>query len=111
MILKSFIDKIERGWAIRFKSNETGLLINNCPPPLALKVIEELHHAIAAMEPVPAEGEIPPFPFTGTIAWSIWPEDGSSWETLFQGTYNLLLETWKTGSGGQIAHYTCKEQT
>ena len=110
MILKSFIDKIERGWAIRFKSNETGLLINNCPPPLALKVIEELDYAIAAMEPVPAEGEIPPFPFTGTIAWSIWPEDGSSWETLFQGTYNLMLETWKTGGGGQIAHYTRKEQ-
>jgi diguanylate cyclase (GGDEF)-like protein len=110
MILKSCINKLERGWAIRFKSNETGLLINKCPRPVALQAIEELHGAVAAMEPVPADGDIPPFSFTGTIAWSLWPEDGASWETLYHGTYELLLETWKSGGGGRIEHYACKEQ-
>jgi diguanylate cyclase (GGDEF)-like protein len=109
MILKTLIEKTERGWAIRFKSNETGLLINKCSRSLAEEITEELHQAIDAMKPVPAEGEIPLFPFTGTIAWSVWPEDGSSWEALFQGTYALLLDTWKSGGGGKTTHYTLKE--
>ena len=106
MILKSFARRIGRGWALRFKSNETGILINKCSRPLAEKVIKELYHAITAMEPVPAQGEIPSFSFTGTIAWSVWPEDGPVWETLFQETYSLLLEAWKSGGGGRIAHFT-----
>jgi len=106
MILKSFTRKVDRGWAIRFKSNETGLLINKCPMPMAEKLVNGLCKAIEAMEPVPAQGDIPPFSFTGTIAWSVWPTDCSTWETLFQETYALLLETWKSGGGHRIAHYT-----
>ena len=107
MILKYFTRKVTgRGWAIRFKSNETGLLINKCPRPQAEKLVEELKAAIADMKPVSAQGEIPSFSFTGTIAWSVWPEDASSWDTLFQGTYALLLKTWKSGGGGIIAHFS-----
>jgi diguanylate cyclase (GGDEF)-like protein len=106
MILKSLVRKIDRGWALRLKSNETGLLINKCPRPLAERVVKELDHAIASMEPVPAQGEIPSFSFTGTIVWSVWPDDGSVWETLFQDTYSLLLEAWKSGSGGKATHFS-----
>ena len=109
MILKSFTRKIGRGWAIRFKSNETGLLINKCHKPMAAKLVKDLCHTIESMLPVPAKGDIPSFPFSGTIAWSIWPEDCSTWDTLFQGTYALLLETWKTGGGGKVGHYVEKE--
>jgi hypothetical protein len=99
-----------RGWAMRFKSNETGLLINRCPRPAAEEAVKDLEQAIVAMKPVPAQGEIPSFSFTGTIAWSVWPEDDSVWETLFQGTYSLLMETWKTGGGRKIVRYTTGEK-
>jgi diguanylate cyclase (GGDEF)-like protein len=109
MILKTLTRRVGRGWAMRFKSNETGLLINKCPRPLAEKVIKELARSIQALEPAPAQGDIPAFPFTGTIVYSIWPEDGRSWDNLFKETYALLLDTWKNGGGGKIAHYTCSE--
>jgi len=105
MILKSFTRKIGRGWAIRFKSNETGLLINRFPLPLAEKLVKDLGSAIKSMEPVPAQGNVPPFFFSGTIAWSVWPVDCPTWETLFQGTYSLLLDTWKTGGGAKTTHF------
>jgi len=107
-ILKALIRKTGRGWPIRFKSNETGLLINKCPRPLVEKLIRKLSQTIESLEPVPAQGEIPPFPFSGTIAWSVWPEDGPVWDTLFNGTYALLLETWKNDGAEKIVHYTGK---
>ena len=109
MILKSMTRKLNHGWALRFKSNETGLLINNCPKPMAEKLIKALCNAVESMEPVPAQGEIPSFSFSGTVAWSVWPEDCSTWDTLFQKTYALLLDTWKTGGGGKVAHFTENE--
>jgi diguanylate cyclase (GGDEF)-like protein len=109
MILKSFTRKIDRGWAIRFKSNETGLLINRCPKPMAEKIAKDLSQAIEAMEPVPARDTIPSFSFSGTIVWSVWPSDGSIWETLFTETYALLLDTWKTGGGEKIVNCTGTE--
>ena len=105
MILKTFTRKIGRGWAIRFKSNETGLLINKCTRQMAEKVAKELNSAISGMEAIPAQGDIPVFSFSGTIAWSVWPEDSSIWDPLFQGTYSMLLDTWKSGGGGTINHF------
>ncbi|MDR2470603.1 MAG: diguanylate cyclase [Treponema sp.] len=99
-ILKNLIRRIGRGWAMRFKSNETGLLINKCPRSLAEKAAGELSKAIAALAPVPPQGDIPAFSFTGTIVYSVWPENDRTWDTLFQGTYALLLDTWKNGGGG-----------
>jgi diguanylate cyclase (GGDEF)-like protein len=109
MILKTFTRKIDRGWAIRFKSNETGLLINRCPIAMAEKLANNLSQVIKAMEPVPASGSIPSFSFTGTIVWSVWPLDSPTWENLFKETYALLLDTWKSGDGGKIVHYTRAE--
>ncbi|MDR1144253.1 MAG: diguanylate cyclase [Spirochaetaceae bacterium] len=104
-ILRTLTRRLRRGWAMRFKSNETGLLINKCPRVLAEKVVRELFRSIQALEPVPAQGDIPAFSFTGTIAYSIWPEDGQVWDDLFKGTYALLLDTWKNGGGGKISEY------
>jgi diguanylate cyclase (GGDEF)-like protein len=109
-ILKTLTRRLRRGWAMRFKSNETGLLINQCPRSLAEKVVRELFRSIQALEPVPAQGDLPAFSFTGTIAYSIWPEDGRVWDDLFKGTYALLLDTWKNGGGGKISEYRSDPQ-
>jgi diguanylate cyclase (GGDEF)-like protein len=97
MVLKNITRRTGRGWPLRFKSNETGILINKCGPAQAEKIAAELYKAIAALEPVPASGGIPAFPFTGTVAWSVWPADDSTWDSLFQHTYDLLMDVWKAG--------------
>jgi diguanylate cyclase (GGDEF)-like protein len=107
-ILKIFVKKLGRGWALRFKSNETGLVINKCSPKLAADIAQKLSGAISAIPPVPAQGNIPAFSFSGTIAYTVWPDDGEAWEPLFDNTYALLLETWKNGVGGTISHYSKK---
>jgi len=104
MILKNMVKKTGRGWAVRFKSNETGLVINKCPRSLAEELAGKLSAAVNALKPVPAQGDIPAFSFSGTIAYSVWPEDGEVWETLFQETYSLLMDAWKNGGGGTINH-------
>jgi diguanylate cyclase (GGDEF)-like protein len=109
MVLKTFTRRVNRGWAMRFKSNETGLVINKCPRPLVEKVVKELEKAITALEPVPAQGDVPAFSFSGTIAYSIWPENGHNWDTMFKETYDLLLETWKNG-GAKIVCLTPKAE-
>jgi diguanylate cyclase (GGDEF)-like protein len=106
MILKNIVKKAGRGWAIRFKSNETGLVINKCPQSLAEELAGELSATVKALKPVPAQGIIPAFSFSGTIAYSVWPEDREVWETLFQETYTLMLEAWKNGGGGTINRLT-----
>ncbi|MDR2768678.1 MAG: diguanylate cyclase [Treponema sp.] len=102
MILKTVSRRINRGWPLRFKSNETGLLIPRCPAVLAEKIVGELAGSISAMKAVPAQGNNPPFFFSGTIAWTVWPDDGQSWEQIFDNCYALLLDTWKNGGGGKV---------
>ncbi len=105
MILKNITRRFGRGWPIRFKSNEVGILINKCRAAQAEKIAGDLLKNIAALEPVPAQGDIPAFSFTATISWTIWPGDNAAWEKLFQGNYDLLMDTWRAG-GNQIVHYT-----
>jgi diguanylate cyclase (GGDEF)-like protein len=104
MVLKNISRRIGRSWPLRFKSNEVGILINKCSPAQAEKIVHELSKSIAALEPVPAKEDIPPFPFTGTISYALWPRDNVAWESLFKGTYDLLLDAWRTG-GNRIVHY------
>jgi diguanylate cyclase (GGDEF)-like protein len=104
MILKNMSRRLGRSWPLRFKSNEVGLLINRHGPKEAEETAGELHKAVAALAPVPAQGDIPPFSFTATVSWAVWPPDNEAWEALFQGNYALLLETWRSG-GSQITHY------
>jgi diguanylate cyclase (GGDEF)-like protein len=104
-ILKNITRKIGRGWAIRFKSNETGILINRCDPAMAESLAHSLSETIAAIPPVSlgqadglAQGERESnFTFSGSIAWGIWPDDNESWDSLLEGIYKLLMDTWKAG--------------
>ncbi|MDR2073445.1 MAG: diguanylate cyclase [Spirochaetaceae bacterium] len=110
MILKSVTRRLGRGWAMRFKSNETGLIINKCPALLAERAVRELSRAISNIAPAPARGDIPAFSFSGTIVYSLWPDDGHNWDNLFKGTYETLLETWKNGGGGRTVRYCSQEK-
>ena len=101
-ILKGITRRLNRGWALRFKSNETGLLINKCDAGQAESLAQSLSKAVAALSPVSLESG--DFFFSGSIAWGIWPKDNETWESLFAGTYELLMETWKAG-GKKIVHY------
>ncbi|GHV88289.1 diguanylate cyclase [Spirochaetia bacterium] len=85
------------GWPMRFKSNETGLLINKCDAAQAEKIAEILLAGVASLEPIPPEGDEPVFNFTATIAWGVWPDDDEKWDSLFQRSYTLLLDTWRSG--------------
>jgi diguanylate cyclase (GGDEF)-like protein len=105
IILKNITRQLGHGWALRFKSNETGLIINNCSYSLAEKIAKELYDAIAAMEPVPAQGDIPAFHFSATISWARWAQDGINWDGLLNGNYAALLDAWRAG-GERIIHYS-----
>jgi diguanylate cyclase (GGDEF)-like protein len=103
-VLRKITRQIGRGWPLRFKSNETGILINKCSAPQAEKIARELHRAIGALPAVPARGDTPVFTFSGTVAYSVWPDDEAVWDNLYQGTYDLLLDTWRSG-GNTVTAY------
>jgi diguanylate cyclase (GGDEF)-like protein len=104
MLLKLIVRRLGRGYALRFKSNEVGLLFSKCPPEAAQKIAEEVHAGLENFEPVPAKGDIPEFRFSGTISYAVWPDDGNKWDVLFQGNYDSLLEHWRNG-GNKVVHY------
>ncbi|MDR1625493.1 MAG: diguanylate cyclase [Spirochaetia bacterium] len=103
MVLKTFTRRAGRGWALRFKSNETGLFINNCGAGAAKKIAQALAKAIRDMKPFPARDGVPAFGFSATIVWTLWPEDGQEWNSLFEDTSAALLHFWR-GGGGTVAH-------
>jgi diguanylate cyclase (GGDEF)-like protein len=103
-VLKYKTRRIGRGWALRLKSNETCLVINRCDAALAEETARDLAEAIAALAPVPAEGDNPAYHFTATLSWGIFPEDEADWDTLYSGNYALLLDTWR-GGGSRIVRY------
>jgi len=107
-VLKGITRKLDKGWAMRFKSNETGLVINNCDVAEAKNLSFALAKAIAALPHVPLGKEN--FYFTGAIAWGVWPSDDNSWDSLFEGTYKLLLDTWKAG-GNKVVRYKKEKVT
>jgi diguanylate cyclase (GGDEF)-like protein len=102
-ILKRITRKLGRGWALRFKSNETGILIDNCGASRAEELAQSLYRDVAALPPVPLSNGN--FSFTGSVAWGVWPADDKSWDSLFDNTYKLLLDTWKDG-GNRVVRYT-----
>jgi GGDEF domain-containing protein len=103
-VLRKITRQIGRGWPLRFKSNETGILINKCTAPQAEKIARELYKAIGALPEVPARGDIPAFSFSGTVVYSVWPDDDPVWDSLYQGTYDLLLNTWRS-RGNTVTAY------
>lgn len=103
-VLKDSARRLGGGWPLRFKSNETGMLIPQCDVSRAETIAGDLLAAVAALEPVPAGNDYPAFCFTATVSWGMWPEDHGDWNTLLNGTYALLLETWRAG-GGRLSRY------
>jgi diguanylate cyclase (GGDEF)-like protein len=108
-LLKNNTRRLGRGWPLRFKSNETGMLIPQCPASQAEAIARELQEAMSALEPVPPQDDYPAFNFTGTISWGIWPEDHADWDNLLEGTYALLLDTWRAG-GNRLSHFVPSEK-
>jgi diguanylate cyclase (GGDEF)-like protein len=109
LILKNITRIIGHGWPLRFKSNEVGLIINNCGESQADSIARGLYEAIATMDPVPAQGDIPEFKFSATVSWAIWPQDGAEWDSLFQGCYSTLLDTWRAGGEKTIRYEGAQE--
>jgi diguanylate cyclase (GGDEF)-like protein len=104
MILRNITRRLGRGWPLRLKSNETAILINKCNAALAESLAKDLLESIAKLPPVPARDDIPAFSFSGTVVWAVWPQDDSTWDSLYQGGYKLLLDSWKQG-GNRMVHY------
>jgi GGDEF domain-containing protein len=104
MLLRNITRRLGRGWPLRLKSNETAILINKCNAVLAQSLAQDLLESITKLPPVPARDDIPAFSFTGTVVWGVWPQDDSTWDSLYQGSYNLLLDSWKQG-GNRMVHY------
>ena len=119
-ILKSTTRKLGRGWALRFRSNETGVLVNRCDAGLADSLARSISASVAALPPVPISaspdhvpgepGSAPEesFVFSCTVAWAVWPDDNKTWDSLFDGTYTLLMDSWREG-GNRITRY-CDSQ-
>jgi len=119
-ILKNTVRRFGRGWAIRLRSNETGILINNCTAEEAASLADALFKAITAIPPIPmipAEGAradtkaapvdtaaVDTFTFSASIVWAVWPLDTDQWQPLFDASYDMLLQTWKDG-GGKVTRY------
>jgi len=104
VVLRNISRRLGSCWPLRFKSNETGLLLGKTSAAQVEKIAHELSEAIAALKPVPAQDAIPEFKFSATVIWTIWPADEMVWDNLFKNAYDLLMETWRTG-GNQALHY------
>jgi len=117
LILKNFTRMIGHSWALRLKSNEVALIINDCKADQAADISKHIASEIKDIEPSPAmtaekadgsSEEFPPFYFSAVISWCIWPIDGSDWDSLYQGNYTNLLDTWKA-QGDTVIHYKYNE--
>lgn len=103
-ILKGITRRTGKGWPLRLKSNETGILIGGCPGGVAEETAMEVSALLAALEPLSALDGVPEFSFSGTVVWALWPDDGRNWSRLFSGCYAFLLESWRRGGGTTLRY-------
>ncbi|MDR1950224.1 MAG: GGDEF domain-containing protein [Spirochaetaceae bacterium] len=108
-VLKNCARRNAPGWALRFKSNEIGVLLNKCDSDRVEQIARSLTEGIAALESVPPEQDQPAFHFSATCAYALWPRDDPEWDSLLQGVYGLLLEAWRAG-GNRIVQYKKPEE-
>jgi diguanylate cyclase (GGDEF)-like protein len=104
MILKNIIRRLGRGWALRFKSNEVGLLMNKTSQAQAEDLAREISAAVTALDPLPAGKQFPAYQFSATLSYGVWPEDEPLWESFLAGNFTLLYEARQDG-GNRIVHY------
>jgi diguanylate cyclase (GGDEF)-like protein len=105
LVLKNIIRRLGRGYALRFKSNEVGLLLNKTSHNQAEDLTGEILAAIAAFESLPpAKEETEPYRFSATLSYGIWPGDDPHWESFFAGNFALLYEARQRGENYEV-HY------
>lgn len=103
-VLKSAVRRFGRGWALRLKSNETALILPRCDASEAAAVVRSTAKALASLAPVPATDELPPFVFSVTVVYALWPADGGGWKELLADAYAALIEAWSVG-GDRLLRY------
>ncbi|MDR1788193.1 MAG: cyclic nucleotide-binding domain-containing protein [Treponema sp.] len=101
LLLRRQVQMLGRGWALRFKSNETGILVNRCGPDEGALLAQRVASEVAALPALPPQGALAAFPFSGSIAWGVWPDDApaeaGAWDGFFAAVYALLLGVWREG--------------
>jgi diguanylate cyclase (GGDEF)-like protein len=107
VILKNATRRLGRGWAIRFRSNETGILINKCDAVLAESLALSLAESLADIPSILIGEEN--FKFSGSIVWGVWPADNNSWSAFLRGVYENMMDVWEAG-GNKVVRYR-QEQT
>ncbi|MFP3042235.1 diguanylate cyclase [Treponema primitia] len=104
LVLKNIVRRLGRGYALRFKSNEVGLLMNKTSHGQAEEIAKEMAAAITAFKPLPPKGTEEAYTFSATLSYGVWPEDEPLWESFFTGNFSLLREARQNG-GNRIVHY------
>jgi diguanylate cyclase (GGDEF)-like protein len=104
LVLQEINHQLGRGWALRFKNNEVGLLINKTSLEQAETIVKNVVESIAALEPVPAKGDIPAFKISVVLSYGVWPDDEPVWENFLEGNLALLQKNQQCGENS-IMHY------
>lgn len=84
------------GWAIRLRSNETGLVIPHCDEAKAVKIARSLVRSFSAIH---LEDTLPEcaFRFNASIGIGLWPRDQATLRTLADRTHACLMAAWQEG--------------
>jgi diguanylate cyclase (GGDEF)-like protein len=99
-LLTSIAAREKRAWAVRLRSNETGIVIADTDSADGRKTAKEIAEAFPALVPEDAGDELPPL--TASVSIGYWPADGASWKIVAEKTNALLQDVWKNG-GDRIA--------
>ncbi len=100
VILKDEARRLRSAWAVRLRSNETALVVSNCPAEEAENIQKRLAEALGNIDIAEAIGG-EQFRFTASMAVAVWPEDGTDFKQLVEDAYGALMRVWKAG-GDQV---------
>ncbi|MFH2113819.1 MAG: GGDEF domain-containing protein [Spirochaetota bacterium] len=95
-ILKDEARHLRLAWAVRLRSNETALIVSDCPAEVAGNIQKRLAEAFGSIDIAEAIGGAC-FRFTASMAVALWPEDGKDFRQLVEAAYGALLRAWKDG--------------
>jgi GGDEF domain-containing protein len=104
-ILKDEARRLRSAWAVRLRSNETALVVSNCPLEEAEIIQKRLAEAFGGIDIAEAIGG-GQFRFTASMAVAVWPEDGKDFRQLVEDAYGTLMGVWKAGG-----NRACRIQT
>lgn len=106
-ILKDEARCLRSAWAVRLRSNETALIVSDCPAGEAGSIQQRLARALRSIDIAEAiGGEC--FRFTASMSLAMWPEDGKDFKQLVEDAYGILMRAWKDG-GDRVCRFTVDE--